>query len=182
MAKMPESDLPERADELLKAAATGRVVFLTGAGISAESGIPTFRGKEGYWQVGSVNYHPMELATQAAFNEMPVEVWAWYLYRRSVCLAAEPNSAHHALAALETELVDRFTLITQNVDGLHVRAGNTRKRTLQIHGEIQLMRCSDECGSGLLEMPQALDRDWAKGRETAGRRARAPGVPRLSGS
>src|SRR5580765_1561727 len=123
----------------------GGVVALTGAGISAESGIPTFRGKEGYWTVGSREYHAQELATQAAFREMPWEVWAWYLYRRTVCRAAAPNAAHHALVELDARLPDRFALITQNVDGLHRRAGSPDARTFPIHGDIDLMRCARDC-------------------------------------
>src|SRR5262245_34496521 len=100
-----------------------KVIVLTGAGVSAESGIPTFRGKEGYWTVGAREYHPQELATHAAFEAMPLEVWAWYLYRRGVCRAAAPNPAHAAIAAIERALGNRFVLVTQNVDGLHLRAG-----------------------------------------------------------
>jgi len=121
----------------------GRVVALTGAGVSAESGIPTFRGKEGYWTVGSREYHPQELATHEAFTGMPLEVWAWYLYRRGVCRAAAPNPAHQALVAIERALGERFALVTQNVDGLHRRAGHTR--LFEIHGDIDLARCADEC-------------------------------------
>src|SRR5262245_44328807 len=95
------------------------LVFLTGAGISAESGIPTFRGPEGYWRVGSVNYRPEEMATHAFFVEMPDEVWRWYAMRRDTCRRASPNAAHLALVALEAELGDAFLLVTQNVDGLH---------------------------------------------------------------
>jgi NAD-dependent deacetylase len=164
---MTPTELPSRAIELLDDAGGGRVVFLTGAGISAESGIPTFRGKEGYWKVGSVNYHPMELATHDAFTRFPDEVWAWYLYRRGVCLAARPNSAHLALAELEASVRERFVLITQNVDGLHVQAGNSRERTFQIHGDIRMMRCADECGRGLLEVPRGIDRSWEKERPLA---------------
>ncbi|HVV49677.1 MAG TPA: Sir2 family NAD-dependent protein deacetylase, partial [Polyangia bacterium] len=102
----------------------GPIVFLTGAGISAESGIPTFRGAEGYWRVGSRNYQPTEMAAAAAFARMPEEVWRWYLYRRGVCRAAAPNDAHRALVALERRLGARFLLVTQNVDGLHLRAGS----------------------------------------------------------
>ncbi|MEM9195817.1 MAG: Sir2 family NAD-dependent protein deacetylase, partial [Myxococcota bacterium] len=119
---------------------SGKVVFLTGAGISAESGIPTFRGEEGYWRVGSQNYHPQEMATRAAFRAMPDEVWAWYLYRRSVCRAADPNAAHRAVADLDSALGDGFLLVTQNVDGLHLRAGSPLERTYQIHGNIDYMR------------------------------------------
>ncbi len=123
----------------------GHVLVLTGAGVSAESGIPTFRGKEGYWTVGAREYHPQELATHDAFSRMPWDVWAWYLYRRGVCRGAEPNAAHAALVRWDQALGDRFGLITQNVDGLHVRAGSPRERTYPIHGDINLMRCADDC-------------------------------------
>ncbi len=127
-------------DALLEHTQPKRVVITTGAGISAESGIPTFRGAEGYWTVGSREYHPQEMATQAAFRTMPREVWRWYLYRKGICNAAEPNAAHHALVGLEQALGDRFTLVTQNVDGLHLRAGNTIARTIQVHGNTDYMR------------------------------------------
>ena len=123
----------------------GSVLALTGAGVSAESGIPTFRGQEGYWTVGSREYHPQELATHDAFSRMPWDVWAWYLYRRGVCNQAEPNGAHAALVRWDAALPDRFGLITQNVDGLHPRAGSPRERTYPIHGDINLMRCADDC-------------------------------------
>jgi NAD-dependent deacetylase len=142
----------------------GLVVVLTGAGISAESGIPTFRGVEGYWQVGSRNYRPMELATAAAFERMPDDVWGWYLYRRAVCRAASPNSAHLALVELERRLGDRFLLVTQNVDGLHLRAGNSAHRTYQIHGNVDFMRCTRECSLELVPIPDALGATWEKGR------------------
>lgn len=159
-------DIPRAAADLLDAvrASEGLVVWLTGAGISAESGIPTFRGPEGFWTIGSKNYHPMELATRAAFGEMPDEVWAWYLYRRSVCRAAGPNLAHLALAELEPRLGDRFQLVTQNVDGLHLRAGNSMKATWQIHGNIDFARCSEaHCGRGPWLLPEAVPTDWTRG-------------------
>jgi NAD-dependent deacetylase len=114
------------------------LVVLTGAGISAASGIPTFRGAEGYWTVGSTEYHPQEMATQAAWRRMPREVWRWYLYRKGVCDRAGPNDAHRGLVALEERLGDGFALITQNVDGLHGRAGSTRM--FEIHGSLSWMR------------------------------------------
>jgi len=135
----------------------GKVVFLTGAGISAESGIPTFRGKEGFWTVGSKNYLPEELATNAAFRQMPDELWGWYLYRRTICRRAQPNAAHEALVAAEDTLNDRFLLITQNVDGLHTRAGNSLQRTYQIHGNIDFMRCTAQCEDSVLPIPQDMD-------------------------
>ena len=134
----------------------GPVLALTGAGVSAESGIPTFRGKEGYWTVGSRAYHPQELATHAAFTAMPWEVWGWYLYRRTVCRRAEPNAGHHALVRLDAALPDRFALITQNVDGLHRRAGSPDARTYPIHGDISLMRCADDCVLDRWPIPDAV--------------------------
>lgn len=140
-AQMSELDALFERDRL--SGGTTRVVITTGAGISAESGIPTFRGAEGYWTVGAREYHPQEMATQAAFRQMPREVWRWYLYRKGICNAAEPNAAHHALAQLEQALGDRFMLVTQNVDGLHLRAGNSLARTIQVHGNTDYMRPID---------------------------------------
>ena len=140
------------------AVAGGNIVVLTGAGISAESGIPTFRGKEGYWRVGSREYHPQEMATHEAFQRMPEQVWQWYLYRRTVCRDAAPNPAHRALAELEQRLGDRFLLLTQNVDGLHIRAGNSLARTYQIHGNIDYMRCGDDCCLEIWPVPAEVGR------------------------
>ena len=145
----------------------GLVVWLTGAGVSAESGIPTFRGKEGFWRIGSRNYQPEEMATMAAFREMPDEVWAWYLYRRGICRAAEPNTAHRAIVRAEQRSGNGFLLITQNVDGLHLRAGNTRERTYQIHGNLDFMRCSRECLPAPVPLPEGIDVRWEKGRRLA---------------
>ena len=142
----------------------GPIVFLTGAGISAESGIPTFRGAEGYWRVGARNYQPMEMATAVAFARMPAEVWRWYLFRRGVCRAAAPNVAHLALVGLEQRLGDRFLLVTQNVDGLHLRAGSSPERTFQIHGNIDFCRCIRGCSPTIRAMPPALPVDWTKER------------------
>ena len=131
----------------------GALVVVTGAGVSAESGIPTFRGAEGYWTVGSRVYHPQELATHAAFRRMPEEIWRWYLYRLGVCRAAAPNPGHVALVELERALGDRFLLVTQNVDGLHQRAGSSRVRTYQIHGNIHFMRCAGAHSDEIVEIP-----------------------------
>lgn len=152
-------------DDLLPS--DGLVVWLTGAGVSAESGVPTFRGEEGYWRVGSRNYHPQEMATLRAYGEMPDEVWAWYLYRRGICRLAEPNLAHKAIAAAEAsaqQRPDRFVLITQNVDGLHLRAGNTLDRTYQIHGNLDFMRCAAGCTQRPFPIPDAIDPFWQRGR------------------
>jgi len=135
-----DTQLSDQLAGLLERERPERIVVVTGAGISAESGIPTFRGAEGYWTVGAREYHPQEMATQAAFTRMPREVWRWYLYRKGVCNNAGPNRAHAALATLERALGERFALVTQNVDGLHLRAGNSAERTLQVHGNTDYMR------------------------------------------
>ncbi len=120
-------ELVDRAD---------RICALTGAGISAESGIPTFRGKDGLWN----KYDPTELATPHAFARDPKLVWEWYNWRRELISKASPNPAHRALARLEEKKGDKFTIITQNVDGLHRLAGN--KNVLEIHGNIWKVRCT----------------------------------------
>jgi len=138
----------------------GPVVALTGAGISAESGIPTFRGTEGYWVVGSRNYMPQEMATYEMFRRAPQEVWRWYLYRFGVCRGAQPNAGHRALVELDRALGDRFHLVTQNIDGLHLRAGATPARTSCIHGDSALVRCAGSC-PGKLPLPDMGSRDAA---------------------
>lgn len=124
---------------LVTALQTARhVAVLTGAGVSAESGIPTFRAAQsGLW----AKYRPEELASPEAFRRNPRLVWEWYAMRRAAVLAAEPNPGHVALAQLE-QLVPHFTLITQNVDGLHARAGSSDP--LELHGNITKVRCSVE--------------------------------------
>lgn len=133
---------------------SGRVLVLTGAGISAESGIPTFRGTEGYWVVGSRNYMPQEMATNYMFQRSPEEVWRWYLYRFSVCRKVEPNDGHYALVRLERALGNRFLLVTQNIDGLHRRAGSSVERTYCIHGDAAWVRCASTCSRELLPLPE----------------------------
>jgi NAD-dependent deacetylase len=111
----------------------------------------------------------MELATRAAFARSPSDVWGWYLYRRAACFAAAPNAAHLALAELESALGERFLLVTQNVDGLHLRAGNTLARTYQIHGSLNFMRCAVECDRAIVPLPEELGETWEKGREISAR-------------
>jgi NAD-dependent deacetylase len=150
--------MEERLERILQRVrdAAGRVVVLTGAGISAESGIPTFRGKDGYWVVGSRNYMPQEMATLEMFDRSPEEVWRWYLYRFGACRGARPNAGHEALVRLERAIEDRFTLVTQNIDGLHRRAGS--RRVLCIHGDAAWVRCSADCGLGRVDLPDVVPR------------------------
>jgi NAD-dependent deacetylase len=142
-------------DSLLKEwqRGAGRLVFLTGAGVSAESGIPTFRGKGGFWTAGSKHYSPMDLATRATFVREPETVWLWYLARFAACSSAEPNAAHRAIFDLQSAYGDRVALITQNVDGLHQRAGSPADRTYAIHGDARFIRCSHACGLGVAALP-----------------------------
>jgi NAD-dependent deacetylase len=120
-------------------AASARLAVLTGAGISAESGIPTFRGAGGLWR----NFKAEHLATPGAFATDPKLVWEWYDWRRAILAKAQPNAGHHALVSLARR-VQGFTLITQNVDGLHERAGS--ENVLRLHGSIWITRCF-ECGT-----------------------------------
>ena len=114
------------------------VTVLTGAGVSAESGVPTFRdAQQGLW----ARFDPRELATPSAFARNPGRVWDWYAMRRAMVGAVAPNPAHLALAALERH-VPEFLLITQNVDGLHQRAGSVR--VVELHGNITRVKCSRE--------------------------------------
>jgi len=114
------------------------ITVLTGAGISAESGIPTFRGAGGLWK----QFRPEDLATPEAFERGPKLVWEWYDWRRTLIAAAQPNAGHLALAALE-KTKPRFTLVTQNVDGLHERAGS--RNVVKLHGDLWTLRCT-VCG------------------------------------
>lgn len=124
-----------RAREAL--AAARHVVALTGAGVSAESGVPTFRGEEGLWK----NFRPEELATPEAFERDPRLVWEWYDWRRQKIAALTPNPGHQALAAMERRFSD-FFLATQNVDGLHRAAGSSK--LAELHGNIWFTRCTEE--------------------------------------
>jgi NAD-dependent deacetylase len=133
-----------QARELLRKAS--RIAVLTGAGISAESGIPTFRGLGGLWK----NLRPEDLATPGAFDRDPGTVWEWYLWRRELIGRAQPNAGHRALVTLEERTRD-FTLITQNVDGLHDRAGS--RRILKVHGDIWINRCR-ECSREIADLPE----------------------------
>jgi NAD-dependent deacetylase len=127
----------EQAREWLAAAES--VAVLTGAGISAESGVPTFRGASGLWK----EFKPEELATPEAFARDPKLVWEWYDWRRGLIARAAPNAAHRALVQLEIGKRG-FTLITQNVDGLHDLAGSGK--ILKLHGDIWRLRCT-VCGA-----------------------------------
>ena len=111
-----------------------RVTVLTGAGVSAASGVPTFRGAGGLWR----NYQAQQLATPEAFARDPHLVWEWYAWRRQIIAGCSPNPAHEAIARWSQR--PGFTLITQNVDGLHERAGT--RNVVRYHGSIWTMKCA----------------------------------------
>ncbi len=119
-------------------AAAGRIAVLTGAGVSAESGVPTFRDAQtGYW----ARFRAEDMATEAGFRAHPQRVWDWYQYRRDLLAQVRPNAAHRALADFQRRHPGRLTLITQNVDGLHQRAGS--QGVLCLHGDIHVNRWLD---------------------------------------
>ena len=117
-----------------------RITVLTGAGVSAASGVPTFRGKEGLWK----NFSPDQLATEQAFRRDPRLVWEWYNWRRELVSRCQPNAAHQVLAAWSKRFPG-FTVITQNVDGLHERAGT--QNVIRYHGSIWEVTCWNRCKS-----------------------------------
>ncbi len=133
----------ELPDDLIKALKSARkVVVLTGAGTSAESGVPTFReAQTGLW----AQYDPQELATPQAFQRDPRLVWDWYAWRRSLVSAAEPNEGHKALARM-AGLIPELLIVTQNVDGLHQQAGSPD--VIELHGNIMRTKCFD-CGRNI---------------------------------
>jgi NAD-dependent deacetylase len=127
-----------------------KIVFVTGAGISQESGIPTFRGKDGLWR----NHDAMKLATIDAFYDDPKLVWEWYNERRKNIFAAQPNLGHKAIAELEKYV--KVVILTQNIDGLHQKAGSSE--VLELHGSIVKIKCSvcdfkDEIVTEFSEIP-----------------------------
>jgi NAD-dependent deacetylase len=133
-----------------KLKAAKNIVFVTGAGISQESGIPTFRGKDGLWR----KYDAMKLATIDAFYEDPKLVWEWYQERRQNMLAAKPNPGHEAIAKLEQH--KQVHVLTQNIDGLHQRAGSTS--VYELHGSIVTIKCTscsyrDKISSSFAQLP-----------------------------
>ena len=138
------SEIAEVAESLRSA---HKLLFITGAGISAESGIPTFRGKDGYWR----QHNPMELASPEGFARDPALVWEWYNERKAIIRRAQPNAGHLAIAQLQAAIPNTL-LATQNVDGLHQVAGS--KKVVEIHGSIWETRCTRE---GTLFIRDAVD-------------------------
>jgi NAD-dependent deacetylase len=138
MSEATDARLARGAEAAARLRQAHRVLVLTGAGVSAESGVPTFRGPEGLWR----SFRPEDLATPEAFARDPRLVWEWYAWRREKVGGCAPNAAHRALVALEAH-APQFLLATQNVDGLHALAGS--KRLVELHGSLWRVRCTG-CG------------------------------------
>ena len=145
---MNREDILEAAHQLKTATS---LVVLTGAGVSKESGVPTFRDAlDGLW----ARYDPQQLATPEAFHANPKLVWDWYAYRRQMVEGVKPNPGHYAIAALE-DLLPQVVVVTQNIDGLHHQAGSTD--IIELHGNIRRYKCSGNCRG----TPTSLDvEDW----------------------
>jgi NAD-dependent deacetylase len=135
-------NISNKLEELLRNSQS--ICVLTGAGISAESGVPTFRGTDGLW----TKLSPDELASFDGFMREPKKVWSWFQQQKEIMHSARPNESHYALATMET-LVKDFTLVTQNIDNLHRRAGS--KHVLELHGNIERSYCM-KCGKYVSEV------------------------------
>ena len=148
---IPDANL-DRAAEIVRSAR--RVTVLSGAGVSAESGVPTFRGATGLWEGHAIT----DVATPSAFARDPALVWRFYNARRAGMKGVVPNPGHHALAALERRFANRFALATQNIDGLHQAAGS--RNVLELHGRMSRVRCTvctylaDRPGEDLPDLPR----------------------------
>ncbi|WP_445721391.1 SIR2 family NAD-dependent protein deacylase [Flavobacterium sp.] len=145
---MNSLDLENIIKEVTSKSKKNKITFLTGAGISAESGLPTFRSIDGIWIKGTKYHKPEEFGTFAYFYKNPEEVWQYNLFWKKLIEEVNPNLGHIALAEIESIVNEKFTIITQNVDGLHQKAGSVN--VLEIHGNKQTVRCSVACNEVLL--------------------------------
>nr|WP_294779929.1 Sir2 family NAD-dependent protein deacetylase [uncultured Flavobacterium sp.] len=147
----------KQLEEIIKQVSTKNrrnlFTFLTGAGISSESGIPTYRGSDGIWVKGTQFHKPEEFGTFKYFMENPKEVWQYSLFRKKMFENAKPNRSHYELVEIENILKDRFHLITQNIDNLHRRSGT--ERIFEIHGNNREIKCSNGCKE-IINLPEEI--------------------------
>lgn len=146
------------------------ITFLTGAGISAASGIPTYRSTGGIWVKGTKFFKPQEFGTFKYFSKHQEEVWQFTLFRKGMIEAAKPNTSHTLLRKIEQLIPSQFSIITQNIDGLHQRGGSSPENVFEIHGNMRKVRCVLECSRQLYDFPKnvsrksidedLLDEDW----------------------
>ncbi|WP_196890671.1 SIR2 family NAD-dependent protein deacylase [Aureivirga marina] len=140
-------------EKVLQKEYRNKITFLTGAGISSASGIPTYRGSDGIWIKGTKFHKPEEFGTFEYFLKNPEEVWQFTMFRKKMFLEAKPNKNHEILVELEKELGERFHLITQNIDNLHRRAGS--ENLFEIHGNNREMKCSNDCKE-IIPIPKVI--------------------------
>ena len=145
--------MEEIIKEVLSRQKRNKITFLTGAGISAESGIPTYRGTDGIWVKGTKYHKPEEFGTKAYFLKNQEEVWQYTLFTLKLMTNAKPNLTHDTLVAIEQILAERFQLITQNIDQLHQRAGSSN--IYEIHGNLRELKCSENCRE-IISMPKTI--------------------------
>lgn len=150
--------MKEQLDEIIKQVYNKKnrnlFTFLTGAGISSDSGIPTYRGTDGIWIKGTKFHKPEEFGTFKYFKENPEEVWQYSLFRKKMFENAKPNESHNEIVEIENLLQDKFHLITQNIDNLHRRSGSNR--IYEIHGNNREIKCSNGC-KGIENLPAEIE-------------------------
>ena len=149
-----------------------KITFLTGAGLSAASGIPTYRGSDGIWVKGTKYYKPEEFGTFRHFSKHQEEVWQFKLFMKNMFDNVQPNDSHKLLVDIEKLVPEKFSIITQNVDGLHLRGGSSPEKVYEIHGNSRTMRCALECSKEIYDLPKDIviekidqdlkDEDWDK--------------------
>lgn len=165
-------NLKEIIQENFQKERRNNITFLTGAGLSAASGIPTYRSTDGIWVKGTKYHKPEEFGTFSYFSKNQEEVWQFKLFMTNMFDNAQPNDSHKLLTKIEAQVPEKFSIITQNVDGLHLRAGNSPENVYEIHGNSRTMRCSLECSKEIYELPEDIliekidqdltDADWDK--------------------
>lgn len=148
-----DEQLEKIINQVYKKEKRNNFTFLTGAGISSDSGIPTYRGSDGIWIKGTKFHKPEEFGTFSYFSKNPEEVWQYSLFRKKMFECVNPNDSHKLLVDIEEILEDRFQLITQNVDNLHKRAGS--QRIYEIHGNNREIKCSNNCKT-IIELPKEI--------------------------
>ena len=151
---MSKNNIKEVIREGLNRSRRNNITFLTGAGVSSASGIPTYRGSDGIWIKGTKFYKSEFFGTFKHFENNPDEVWQYTFFRKKMFAEAFPNESHYDLVEIENILKERFQLITQNIDNLHQRAGS--KNIFEIHGNLREMRCSGECSKEVYEIPSKI--------------------------
>ncbi|MBC8754159.1 iron dicitrate transport regulator FecR [Kordia sp. YSTF-M3] len=149
-----------------------KITFLTGAGLSAASGIPTYRSTDGIWVKGTKFHKPEEFGTFSYFKGHQDEVWQFNLFRKGMFEKAAPNDSHKLLAKIEQKIPEEFSIITQNIDGLHQRGGSSGNKVYEIHGNMRTVRCALECSKAVYLYPNDIkidhidqeltDTDWKK--------------------